>query len=258
MMTFADAAHFSARLGGSTLRLVRHPAVVRLAPLAVLAALLAAFFLLGGGDLVSIETLREHRAAALAFVAAHPIVAVSGYVAAYALLVAIGFPSAIVLTVAGGYLFGMPGAAAALVGATLGAFIMFLAARTAFSPALKARLGRAFARLEAGFQSNAFSYLLSLRLFPFAPFLGVTLAAAVFRVSPWRFVLATALGSIPASLVYTGVGAGAGAALDEGGPVSLTGAFFQPMVLGPLVAAAALAVAPALWRHWRSRPPEAA
>jgi uncharacterized membrane protein YdjX (TVP38/TMEM64 family) len=109
------------------------------------------------------------------------------------------------------------------------------------------------ARLEQGFQGNAFLYLLSLRLFPFAPFVAVTLAGAFFGAR-WRtFGLATLIGTAPATFIYTGVGAGAGAILDQGGELSVQSALFQPLVLGSLLGIAALAAAPALWRTWRQR-----
>lgn len=225
----------------------------RAAPLAAAALALVGFFALGGAEYVSLDGLREHRADLTALVAAQPVLTAAAFFAVYVTLVAVAFPSTIVLTLAGGYLFGMAGGALSTVAATAGAILLFFAAQTAFGEGLRRRFRGVLARLEEGFRGNAFLYLLSLRLFPFVPFVAVTLAGAFFGAR-WRaFGLATLIGTAPATFIYTGVGAGAGAILDQGGELSVQGALLQPMVLGPLLGMAALAAAPALWRTWRRR-----
>lgn len=225
----------------------------RAAPLAAAALALGAFFLLGGADYVSLDGLREHRADLTHLVATHPALTAAGFFVVYVTLVAVAFPSSIVLTLVGGYLFGLAGGVLSLLAATLGAILLFFAAQTAFGEGLRLRFRGVLARLEEGFRGNAFLYLLSLRLFPFVPFVAVTLAGAFFGAK-WRtFGLATLIGTAPATFIYTGVGAGAGAILDQGGELSVRSALLQPMVLGPLLGMAALAAAPALWRTWRRR-----
>jgi uncharacterized membrane protein YdjX (TVP38/TMEM64 family) len=223
------------------------------APLAAAALALGVFFAFGGADYVSLDGLREHRADLTALVAEQPVLTAAALFLVYVTLVAMAFPSTIVLTLAGGYLFGMAGWALSTLAATVGAILLFFAARTAFGEGLRLRFRGVLARLEQGFQGNAFLYLLSLRLFPFAPFVAVTLAGAFFGAR-WRtFGLATLIGTAPATFIYTGVGAGAGAILDQGGELSVQSALFQPLVLGSLLGIAALAAAPALWRTWRQR-----
>jgi uncharacterized membrane protein YdjX (TVP38/TMEM64 family) len=147
----------------------------------------------------------------------------------------------------------MAGGALSTLAATAGALGLFFAARTAFGESLSRRFRGVLARLTQGFHGNAFLYLLSLRLFPFAPFVAVTLTGAALG-APWRtFGAATLIGTAPATFVYTSVGAGAGAMLDRGEAISVQSALVQPHVLGPLLAMAALAAAPALWRTWRGR-----
>ncbi|MCP6048616.1 VTT domain-containing protein, partial [Klebsiella pneumoniae] len=72
---------------------------------------------------------------------------------------------------AGGFLFGTwLGGFFVVIGATIGAVGVFLAARTAFGEGLRRRAGPWIGRLEAGFRENALSYLLVLRLVPLFPF----------------------------------------------------------------------------------------
>lgn len=221
------------------------------APLALAAAILALFFAVGGPSWISMEALRDNRTALVAVVQHHPLLTATLFVVVYTGLVAIAFPTTIVLTVAGGYLFGMVGAALSVCAATAGAVCLYFAARTALGDTLRSRFKGILARLEQGFHNNAFLYLLSLRLFPFAPFVAVTLAGAFFGAKPRAFALATALGTIPAAIIYTSIGAGAGTLIDQGGLVSLQGALLQPQVVGPLLAMAAMTAVPALWRTWR-------
>ena len=107
----------------------------------------------------------------------------------YAFFVALSVPSAAILTIAGGLLFGQWfGAIYVVVGATLGSIGVFLIVRTALGDALRKRAGPAMQKMEAGFQENALSYLLVLRLIPLFPFflvnivslLGVNLRTYVF------------------------------------------------------------------------------
>jgi len=225
----------------------------RAAPLAAAGLGLLAFFALGGAEYVSLDGLRAHRTDLKELVSARPVMTAAAFFVLYVMLVAVAFPSTIALTLAGGYLFGMAGGFLSLFAATLGAIFLFFAAQTALGDGLRRRFRGVLAQLEAGFRGNAFLYVLSLRLFPFAPFVVVTLAGAVFGAR-WRsFGLATLLGTAPASFIYTGVGAGAGVVLDQGGDLSISSVLMQPMALGLLVGMAALAAAPALWRSWRRR-----
>ena len=87
----------------------------------------------------------------------------------YVLVTALSFPAASVLTIFAGFLFGwLPGAVFAIIGATTGASLLFLAARTAFGGFL--RTGQvALPRLVEGLREDAFAYLLVLRLAPSFP-----------------------------------------------------------------------------------------
>ena len=66
-----------------------------------------------------------------------------------------------------GFIFGRwVGTALVVVAATLGATLLFLAARYLFADAARKRLGALGEKINAGFTENAFSYLLFLRLVP--------------------------------------------------------------------------------------------
>ena len=106
--------------------------VRRWLPLALILAAAAAAFMTVGQGMISLESLVQHRAAIDAFVAGHRLLAVLAYISLYTVAVALSLPGATFLTVAGGFLFGLGlGAGAAVIGATAGATVLFLVARTA-------------------------------------------------------------------------------------------------------------------------------
>jgi len=219
----------------------------------VLAAGLALFFALGLDRHARLSVLADNREWLLAAVERRGFWAFAAFAALYAVAVAFSLPGGTLLTLAGGFLFGtLAGGLAAIVGATVGATAVFLAARTAFGDGLRRRAGPGLRRLEAGLRRNALSYLLVLRLVPLFPFWLVNLAPAVFGVPLRTYVLATVIGIVPGTFVFAWVGSGLGAVFAAGGEPDLA-ILFAPEVLGPLLALAALALVPVLWRRLAAR-----
>jgi len=225
----------------------------RLLPLVLIGGGIATVFALDLHQYLSFQALAENREALRAFVAANEVGAVLGFAALYALAVALSIPGAVILTLAGGFLFGLwLGTAAVVVGATVGATAIFLAARTALGDLLRAKAGPWLARLEAGFRDSAFSYLLFLRLVPVFPFWLVNLVPAFLGVPAGTYVVATLLGILPGTFVYVSVGNGLGAVFDAGGTPDL-GIIFSPEILLPIAGLAVLALIPVAVKKARSR-----
>ncbi len=181
----------------------------RALPLFVIVILAVIAYLTFGKGMISFESLVRHRAAIDQFVTDQRVLAILAYVALYTAIVALSLPGAAFLTVSGGFLFGLPlGASAAVVGATLGATIIFLVARTALGEPLLRRAGPRATQLAEGFREDAFSYLLFLRLVPIFPFFLVNLVPAFAGVRLGPFVAATVLGIIPGAVAYAFAGIG--------------------------------------------------
>src|SRR5215472_7634515 len=114
----------------------------RIIPLAVLALLATIAIASGWYRELSLETLMRHRATIDAFIAVHSAMAVIAYLILYLSVVALSVPGAAILTIAGGILFGsLLGGFLAIVGATGGAIIVFLVARTAIGEVMARRAG---------------------------------------------------------------------------------------------------------------------
>lgn len=191
----------------------RTPALARLIPLGAILALMAFAVAMGWHRQLSFETLVRHRSAVEELVAAHRVMAVLTFTAVYAAAVALSFPGAALLTVIGGAIFGtLVGGLAAVTAATLGATIIFLIAKYAFSCVAGCgwmeRAAPIAGKLAAGFHKDAFCYLLFLRLVPLFPFWLINLMAAPAGIASVPFAVATALGIIPATFAFAFFGAG--------------------------------------------------
>lgn len=225
----------------------------RILPLAVLVAGLILFFAFGLDRYASFEALREHRdwledqAEMLG-----PLAGVI-FVVIYTVVIAFSIPGGAALTITAGFLFGtLLAAGLAVIGATLGAVGVFLAARTAFGDILRAKAGPALRRMEAGFRENALNYLLVLRLIPIFPFWLVNLVPAFVGVPLRVYAIGTFFGIIPGTLVYASLGNGLGAILDAGESPDLK-IIFDPEILLPILTLAVFALLPIFYKKYRAR-----
>ncbi len=206
------------------------------------------------GDSLSFETLRENRAALLAFRDAHYMLSVALFMLAYTAIVAFSLPGATLATLTGGFLFGIfPGAVFNVLAATLGAVAIFLIAKRGLGERLAVRMEQsagAIRRLKAGIDENQWSVLFLMRLVPAVPFFVANVAPAFLGVSLFRFAVTTFLGIIPGTVVYTSVGSGLGAVFARGETPD-PGIMFEPQILLPLVGLSVLAGLPVLLRAVR-------
>ncbi len=244
-------------------------AACRLLPLVLVAVFAVFAYLAARSGGISFEALVHHRTIIDAFVTQHHLLAILAYTAIYVATVAFSLPGAAFLTVAGGFLFGLlVGTAAAIVGATVGATLVFLVARTALGEPLLRRASPRATQLAKDFREDAFSYLLFLRLVPAFPFFLVNLVPAFAGVRLGPFIAATALGVIPAAAAFALAGTGLDSVIAAqkdtyyqcvaSGSNSCRMVFDAGDVLTPrmviaLVALALLALAPVVVKHLRAR-----
>ena len=230
----------------------RRASIRRLVPLGLLVAAWVAFMLAGGYRYLTLPALAENRDWLCGLVQRWGFVAAIFYIAVYTLLVALSVPGGAVLTIAGGFLFGTwLGALCAIIGETLGATAIFLATRAGLG-GFAQRAGPLVGKLEAGFRADAFNYLLVLRLVPIFPFWLVNLVPALVGVKLRTYVVATALGIVPATVIFASLGNGLGTVVDEPD----LGIVLQPSVLIPIVGLALLALVPVGYRRWRQKKAE--
>ena len=222
------------------------PAWTRYAPLLAIfvVAVVGAFTL---RDYLSFEALRDNREALIAFRDNNYVLTVLAFIAGYVLIVAFSLPGATIATLTGGFLFGTAvGTVFNVTGATIGATVIFLAARLGLGERLKARMNASegtVRKIKDGIDNNQWSMLFLIRLVPAVPFFVANLIPAFLAVPLYRFVISTFLGIIPAAIVFTSVGAGLGVVFARGETPDL-GIIFEPRILFPILGLCALSLLP--------------
>jgi len=227
----------------STMSMTRILSDRRLWLVLVAVALFFAIRQTGLASYLSLDTLQTHREALTGWVSQNILLAALAYVGVYVVAVAFSMPGAVFLTLSGGFLFGaLMGTLLTVVGATIGATLIFLFAKTLFGENALDRFGAPAAKLAEGIRKNAASYLLVLRLVPLFPFFLVNLVPAFVGVPLATYVLTTFFGIMPGTAVFSLAGAGLGSVLDQGGAIT-PGSILTPQIIGGLVGLAALSLA---------------
>lgn len=185
-------------------------------PLVVIASLMALVFGMGWHRYLTFEQIGMRYDDIRGFIENNLVLAVLAYMGLYVGVVALSLPGALALTLAGGLLFGwMIGGPATIVAATIGATIIFLVAKTSLGETLAATAGPTINKLRAGFQEDALSYLLFLRLVPAFPFFVVNLAPALLGVNLRTYVLGTFLGIIPGTMAFSFAASQLGSVIEK-------------------------------------------
>ncbi len=261
-----DEMASEAREGSSWLR--------RLLPLIALVAIGALVISQGWHSYLTLEHLAANRDSLASTIEANLPLALLGFVAIYIAVVALSLPGGALMTVTGGFLFGwVLGGLAAVVGATIGAAIIFLIAKTSLGEPLAARAGPWLAKMRDGFQQDALSYLLFLRLVPAFPFWLVNLAPALLGVPLSTYLIGTAVGIVPGTFAFAYAGVGLEsvieaqrhahqACLQEAGVQGAAtcqftldpGALVTPQLLIAFALLGLVALIPVILKKFRSRP----
>ena len=206
-------------------------------------------------DFLSFQALADNRETLIKWRDSNYLIAALTYVAIYIAVVGFSIPGGVFLTLGGGFLFGVvAGAMLTVVGATLGATAIFMAAKTGLGDSLQERLtangeGR-LAKMRAGLAENEVSYLFLMRLVPAVPFFIANLAPAFMGVSLRNYVFTTFFGIIPGTAVFAWVGSGLGEVFAMGGTPNL-GILFEWQILGPILALSALSAMPIVIKKFR-------
>jgi len=217
---------------------------IKLLPLLILLLGLAAFFYFRLYTYLSFTSLKTYHDVLQNLVKNNFIFAALVFVLIYVVLVAISAPGAIFLTIFGGFLFGpVWGTLLVAIGATLGAAIIFVAARTALRDFLYQKAGGWLQKISNGFKDNAISYMLFLRLVPLFPFWLVNIVPAFLEIDFSTFVWTTFVGILPGTFVYIMLGNGIGVLFAQGKTPDV-GIIFKPAILIPIVGLGILALVP--------------
>ncbi|MDX8409825.1 MAG: TVP38/TMEM64 family protein [Mariprofundales bacterium] len=226
----------------------------RALPLLIIVLLAALAFAFDLHHQLSFASLAAHRGQLLAWVQASLLLSASSYLLLYIAVVALSLPGGLIMTLSGGFLFGpLLGGSLATTGATIGATLLFLIAKTSLGDWLLAKAGERIQAMQQGFANNAFNYLLVLRLVPLFPFFLVNLAPAFLGVRLRTYVLATAIGITPATFIFALAGSGLGTVFDQGGSFSPS-TILTPQMIAALGGLALLTLIPVIYHRIHKEP----
>ncbi|MCF6303024.1 MAG: VTT domain-containing protein [Devosiaceae bacterium] len=179
------------------------------APIALLATAFIVFFATGLHEMLTLDELARRYGDLNAFIEHNFWISVFGAIATYIVVTAASLPAASLLSVAIGLMFGWAiGATIIVIGATLGASILFFAARSLLVDFFRQRAGDKLNVMAAGFRNDAVSYMLFLRLAAIFPFFVVNFVPAILGVRFSVFFWTTAIGIIPGTIAYAFAGEG--------------------------------------------------
>ncbi len=220
--------------------------VKRFLPLGIILVLMATVYLLNLKRFISLEIFQDLNST-------HPIITPLIFVLIYIASTALSLPIGSILTIFAGLLFGMPYAPIyVVIGATVGASIIFWATRTAFAPSLKKKANPYLKKLRKGFAKNETNYMLFLRLAPIFPFWLINIAPALLNVRFFTYVWTTAVGIIPGTYIYAQAGAILSTTLTSQEPLTIASILTLKMRL-ILIAMGLLALLPIVVKKIRDR-----
>jgi len=157
---------------------------------------------------LTLESLKANKNSLLIAYFQHRLLFTAGFIALYTLQTALSLPGAAILTLAGGAIFGaVMGTLWVNIGATTGAVLAFVLARTLLRDWVLKRFGPRMEAFDRGLVTDGLSYLLFLRLVPIFPFFLVNLACGITALPLRIYILGTMVGILPGSFVYANAGA---------------------------------------------------
>ena len=162
---------------------------------ALLVALVLAFFAFDLGRFLSLAYLKSQQASFATLYAQSPAAVIGAYALIYIVVFALALPVGAVMTLAGGALFGLVvGTIVVSFASTIGAVLAFLASRYVLGHSVRQRLGQRLAEVDKGIDKDGAFYLFTLRLIPAIPPAAINLLFGLTKMRTWTFYWVSQLG----------------------------------------------------------------
>lgn len=171
----------------------------------------------------------------------------------YVVAIALSLPIAGILSLFIGFVFPFPFSTMIVVfGATMGACILFYAAKTAFSEFFYEKVKPFLSRIKPEIEENGKLYLITLRLIPLIPFWLLNLAPAFLNIPVWTFAWTTFIGIIPGSLIYTYAGNSLNTIFAKNEEFSIKSVFSTEILIA-LILIILFSLIPLIYKKWRKK-----
>jgi pyruvate/2-oxoglutarate dehydrogenase complex dihydrolipoamide dehydrogenase (E3) component/uncharacterized membrane protein YdjX (TVP38/TMEM64 family) len=174
---------------------------------ALIAAVLAGWFVFDLGRYFELQAVKDSQLAIETYRDRHPLLALALYFGLYVVVTALSLPGAALLTLIGGAIFGLLwGTLVVSFASTLGATAAFLSARFLLRDWVSARFGPRLVAIDEGVKREGAFYLFTLRLVPLFPFFLVNLLLGLTAMRTWTFFWVSQLGMLAGTIVYVNAG----------------------------------------------------
>lgn len=187
----------------------------------VIAALIAAFFLLDGPKYLSIDGIKQQLETLEAWRDRSFVGLAIGFFIVYVVATAMSFPGAAVLTLAAGALFGLGwGLLIVSFASSIGATIAFFVSRYLLRDWVQEKFGGRLKALNNGIEKDGGFYLFSLRLVPVFPFFVINLLMGLTPIRATTFYWVSQVGMLAGTAVYVNAGTQLAQLTDASGILS--------------------------------------
>ncbi len=179
----------------------------KLAVLAVIVALVAAFFIFDLRQYVSIEYFQAKRAVIEGYFQAHPVETGVIYFFIYVAVTGLSLPGAAILTLVAGAIFGLLwGTLIVSFASSIGATLAFLASRYLLRDWVQAKFGDKLKPINEGVAREGAFYLFALRLVPAFPFFVINLVMGLTPIKTRTFYWVSQVGMLAGTVAYVYAG----------------------------------------------------
>lgn len=200
----------------------------KLLVIAVIAALITAFFVFDINQYLTLEYIKTQQESLQALTEEHPVLMLGGFFVLYVVVTALSLPGAAVMSLAGAAVFGfLPALIIVSFASSIGATLAFIVARFLLHDTVQAKFGNRLKAINEGVRKDGAFYLFSMRLVPAIPFFLINLLMALTPIKTWTFYWVSQVGMLAGTAVYVNAGTQLGQLESLGGLLSpeLIGSF---------------------------------
>ncbi len=180
---------------------------IRIGLLVAVVVAIVLFFVLGYGEYLTLDYLKEQRDRVLQLYNDHPVLTILAFIAVYVLLTSLSIPSATGLTLLAGALFDLfVGVIVVAVASTCGATFAFLLARYFFRDVVQTKFSKQLGFINRGMDRDGIFYLFAIRVAPAIPYFVVNAAMGLTTIRLWPYFWVSGIGMLGATTVFVNAG----------------------------------------------------
>ena len=208
-------------------------------------------YLIGLYNPISMEFIINQHGQIKNIISEQPILSFTTTIFIVAFLVSIMGPITPICILAGFYFGFYEGLIISIIGETLGAIIVFLYGRYLFKEYFLKLLGERFSKFKNGFNKNAISYLMFIRVVGGTPFGVQNLLPAILDMKLRDYFIATIFGVVPWAYILVSLGNGLSNIVEaEQFDSSM---LFKAEYITPLIIIAIIVLLPVLYKLIKKR-----